>query len=74
MFEHNNLRRSITEAQLGLEFGGMSKMEFKFEFEFESLCSEGGHCSVRPLVRPAQLAAWYVSLALVELLSLSHFM
>ena len=29
-----NLRRSATEAQLGLEFGGVSKMEFEFEFLF----------------------------------------
>ena len=29
-----HLRRSATEAQLALEFGGVSKMEFEFEFEF----------------------------------------
>ena len=29
-----DLRRSATEAQLGLEFGGASKMEFESEFEF----------------------------------------
>ena len=29
------LRRSATEAQLGLEFGGVSKMEFEFEFLFQ---------------------------------------
>ena len=29
-----NLRRSATEAQLGLEFGGVSKIEFEFEFLF----------------------------------------
>ena len=29
-----NMRRSATEAQLGLEFGGVSKMEFEFDFEF----------------------------------------
>ena len=32
----HNLRRSATEAQLGLEFGGVSKMEFEFEFLFQS--------------------------------------
>ncbi len=29
------LRRSATEAQLGLEFGGVSKMDFEFEFLFQ---------------------------------------
>ena len=30
-----NLRRSATEAQLGLEFGGVSEMEFEFELLFQ---------------------------------------
>ncbi len=30
-----NLRRSATEAQFGLELGGVSKMEFEIEFLFQ---------------------------------------
>ena len=33
--KYKNLRRSATEAQLGLEFGGVSKIEFEFEFLFQ---------------------------------------
>ena len=34
-FGQSYLRRSATEAQLGLEFGEVSKMEFEFEFLFQ---------------------------------------